>query len=59
VLAIPSNKPDQGQAAAARARLIVIPAKAGISGEGAGQESHEIPASAGMTAYIPIRSATL
>jgi len=28
---------------------IVIPAKAGISGEGAGQEPREIPASAGMT----------
>ncbi|MDG2533309.1 isoleucine--tRNA ligase [Sphingomonas sp. HITSZ_GF] len=28
----------------------VIPAQAGISGEGAGQEPHEIPASAGMTA---------
>ncbi|MDG2535474.1 glycine--tRNA ligase subunit beta [Sphingomonas sp. HITSZ_GF] len=28
---------------------IVTPAKAGVSGEGAGQEPHEIPASAGMT----------
>jgi len=29
--------------------MIVIPAKAGISGEGAGKEPHEIPAFAGMT----------
>jgi len=28
---------------------IVTPAKAGVSGDGAGQEPHEIPASAGMT----------
>jgi len=28
----------------------VIPAKAGISGEGAGQEPHEIPTFVGMTA---------
>jgi|GEM_PF-1407151 len=27
----------------------VIPAKAGISGEGAGKKPHEIPAFAGMT----------
>lgn len=27
----------------------VIPAKAGISGDGAGQEPHKIPAFAGMT----------
>jgi 3-hydroxyisobutyrate dehydrogenase-like beta-hydroxyacid dehydrogenase len=31
------------------AKLSVIPAKAGISGNGAGQEPHAIPASAGMT----------
>jgi len=29
--------------------LFVIPTKVGISGEGAGQEPHEIPAFAGMT----------
>jgi hypothetical protein len=29
--------------------LTVIPAKAGISGDGAGQEPHAIPAFAGMT----------
>ncbi|MFJ5932672.1 hypothetical protein ACQKOH_22650 [Sphingomonas sp. NPDC092331] len=28
---------------------IVTPAKAGIPGDGAGQEPHEIPAFAGMT----------
>jgi len=31
---------------------LVIPAKAGISDEGAGQESHEIPAFAGMTSEL-------
>ncbi|WP_066800772.1 excinuclease ABC subunit UvrA [Sphingomonas soli] len=32
------------------AELAVTPAKAGVSGKGAAQEPHEIPASAGMTA---------
>jgi hypothetical protein len=33
-------------------RFPVIPAKAGISGDGTGKEPHEIPAFAGMTGVV-------